>query len=281
MGTPSVEINQGTLRSVNVAQARDRTRLVLAFAGIPRQLPIEIHSQQFFDEITLLAIQRRQLLPDGRGLSGRSIHQIKGLPEREFVKIFQIQKNFDDQFEQAFDLTDDTSAGIKAQAQQAAQAALEQEIKKVLGNDRYLEYQRAQDGDYRALLQIADRYQLDREVANQVYNMKVASERQKLQVETTPNLTDQQRAQMLASIAQQTERNVASTLGADVYKSYSRQLGQWLNDLYFFDESNLPPESAPSLPQLPPVPPGLINSLPPGYRELLLNTPGALPPIPR
>jgi hypothetical protein len=199
--------------------------------------------------------------------------------QEEFVKIFQLQKNFDDQFDLAFDHTDDTAIDLKNRAQHDAQAALEDEIRKTLGNNRYAEYQRAQDGDYRALLQIADRYQLNPDVANQVYNLKVASERQKQQIESLPNLSDQQRAQMLASVAQQAERNVASALGADVYRSYSRELGHWLNDLYFFDEANIPPTlPVQNQPMFPPVPPGLINSLPPGYRELLLNAPGGIPP---
>jgi hypothetical protein len=203
--------------------------------------------------------------------------------QEEFVRIFQLQKGFDDQFGQAFDLTDPTAMTLRARAEQDAARALEEELKRTLGPQRYAEYQRAQDGDYRALLQITERYQLAPEVANNVYAMKAAAERQKLQVESSPNLTDVQRAQALAKLAQETERGVASALGTH-YRDYQTGPGQWLNNLYFFDEENLPPQEEPAqvqrTPVLPPLPPGVLNSLPPGYRELLLNTPGALPPGP-
>lgn len=203
--------------------------------------------------------------------------------QEEFTRIFQLQKSYDDQFGQAFDLTDEGAMGIRARAEQDAGRALEDELRKVLGPQRYSEYQRAQDDDYRALLQIAERYQLSPEVANNVYTMKLAAERQKLQVETNPNLTDVQRAEMLASLAQATERNVASALGSNLYKNYQTGPGQWLNNLYFFDEANLPPEQpepARNTFNLPPLSPGMLNSLPPGYRELLLNQPGLFPPAP-
>jgi hypothetical protein len=203
----------------------------------------------------------------------------------EFVQIFQLQKTYDDQFGQALDLSDDRAMGNRARVEQSAQQALETELKRVLGPQRFAEYQRAQDGDYRALLQIADRYQLSPDVANSVYGIKMAAESQKLRVESNPNLNDVQRAQILAGLAQETEKNVATALGGNLYKDYQRGPGQWLNNLYFFDEDNLPPEvpsPEPRLrtPILPPVPPGMLNSLPPGYRELLLNQPGVFPPAP-
>jgi hypothetical protein len=204
----------------------------------------------------------------------------------EFVRIFQLQKAYDDQFGLGFDLNDDRAMANRARAEYSAQQALENEMKQVLGPQRFAEYQRAQDGDYRALLQIADRYQLSPEVANNVYGMKMAAENQKLRIESNPNVNDVQRAQMLASLAQETERNVATALGGNLYKDYQRGPGQWLNNLYFFDEDNLPPDVSSGqptqrIPILPPVPPGMLNSLPPGYRELLLNQPGVFPPPPK
>lgn len=202
--------------------------------------------------------------------------------QEEFVRVFQLQKAYDDQFGQAFDLTDPAAMSLRSKAEQAAARAMEDELKRALGPQRYAEYQRAQDGDYRTLLQIADRYQLAPDVANNVYAMKAAAEQQKLQVETSPNLTDVQRAEALSRLAQETERNVASALGGTVFKDYQNGPGQWLNNLYFFDEENLPPEPEPAqarrTPPLPPLPPSVLNTLPPGYRELLINTPGALPP---
>src|SRR3954469_15078380 len=53
--------------------------------------------------------------------------------EEEFRRIFRIQKVYDSEFASAFDVTDDTQAEVKARAQQEAQNALNDEVKKILG----------------------------------------------------------------------------------------------------------------------------------------------------
>src|SRR5436190_12521072 len=150
--------------------------------------------------------------------------------EEEFRKIFGIQKIFDNEFNQAFDITDDAQAEIKARAQQQAQDALNDEVKKVLGNDRFAEYQRAQDPDYRTLAQVADRFDLSRDDVNRVYGMKQEAERQKAALDSNPNLTFEQRQAALAAIAKETERTVAGEMGG-VWKSYYRTAGTWLRNL--------------------------------------------------
>jgi hypothetical protein len=193
--------------------------------------------------------------------------------EEEFRKIFRLQKTFDDQFNQAFDATDENAVSLKARAQQDAQEALNAELQKVLGPERFAEYQRAQDGDYRSLLQLGERFDLPRGVANSVYEMKTTAERQKQRVELNPSLTEEQRTQMLAAIARETERSVAGLMGEDAYKAYARSGGQWINGLstpqFSLSELNPPP------PQ-PPLPP-----LPPELRNFLLNPPvlGNPPPV--
>lgn len=199
--------------------------------------------------------------------------------EEEFRKIFRLQKTFDDQFNNAFDPTDDAASALKAKAQLAAQEAMEAEMRQTLGPQRYAEFQRVQDGDYRDLVQVAERFNLSREVAGSVYDMKLAAERQKALVEGNATLSDEQRGQILAAIAKATEQNVAAALGENVYKSYQRSAGQWLGNLYYVNENNLalPPEPPPPpTVQLPPLPP-----LPPEVRDFILNKPGGLgnPPV--
>jgi len=181
--------------------------------------------------------------------------------EEEFRKIFRLQKTFDDDFNQAFDATDDNALTLKARTQQDAQEALNGEVQKILGPERYAEYQRSQDGEFRTLLQLGDRFQLGREVANSVYDMKNTSERQKQQVELNPSLTEEQRNQMLVAIARETERSVAGLMGDEAYRAYARNGGAWMDGLstaqVSLAELNPPPPSPPT----PPVPQELLNLL--------------------
>lgn len=199
--------------------------------------------------------------------------------EEEFQKIFRLQKTFDDQFGQAFDNTDDNALAIRARAEEDAQKALDLEVQKTLGPQRYAEYERTQDQEFRMLQQLGERYELPKEAINSVYDMKLAAERQKQQVELNANLTEQQREQMLAAIARETQRGVAGVMGEAAYKTYQRNAGQWIEGLATPDISLAdlvpPPAPAPPVRPLPPLPPGMT----PEVRDYLLNLP--LPPNPQ
>jgi hypothetical protein len=189
--------------------------------------------------------------------------------EEEFRQIFRLQNVFDEQFEQAFDARDDAAVELQARARQSAQDSLSDEVKKTLGPERFAEYQRVQDTDYRVLLQMGERFGLSGDVANRVYTMKQAAEIYKAQVESSPNLTEEQRNQAVAALARETERSVAGTLGSDAFKAYQRSGGQWLGNLEVIDETQVP---------APPPPVGTtlpydINLLPPELRFYLLNPP--------
>lgn len=153
--------------------------------------------------------------------------------EEEFRKVFRLQKTFDDQFS-AFDLTDPGQAEAHAVAQERAQQALDEELRKTLGPDRFSEYQRAQDADYKALVQFGERFDVAPNVANRVYDMKLQAEQQKLRLESDPNLTPEQRAQTLAAIARETERSVAQLMGganSQLWQAYQRTGSQWIRGL--------------------------------------------------
>jgi hypothetical protein len=187
--------------------------------------------------------------------------------EEEFRKVFRLQRTFDESYDQAFDARDDAAMAGKAETQQTAQEALNAEIRKILGPARYAEYQRAQDTDYRSLLQLGERFETSPDIAGRVYNMKQAAEQYKLQVESNPNLSEEQRAQMIAALARETERSVASTMGDQMFKAYQNSGGQWLGDLPVVDESVVPRPPQPTGTTLPYD----VNLLPPALREYLLN----------
>ena len=189
--------------------------------------------------------------------------------EEEFRKIFRLQKAFDESFDQSFDTRDESAMAIKSRAADDAQDALSGEVKAILGPQRFAEYQRAQDGDYRSLLQVAERFEVPPEAANKVYNVKQAAEQYKLQVESNPALTDEQRARAMVAIARESERFVSTTLGSEAFQAYQQTGGQWLGNLTAVDEvvvphPPLPPPTGTTLPYD-------INLLPPTLRAYLLD----------
>jgi len=181
--------------------------------------------------------------------------------EDEFRKIFRLQKVFENDFNQAFDSTDDTQIDVKSRAQQDAQDALNAEIKKTLGDARYNQWVKAQDGDYKALTQMAERFQLPQETTDKIYQMKQEAEKLQQKIDSNPNLTDQQRATALAGIAKETENSVKTLMGDQPWQAY-RKTASWIPNL---GVSSVPPEPeqpqptpASQTPPQPPFPPLLI-----------------------
>jgi hypothetical protein len=160
--------------------------------------------------------------------------------EEEFRKLFRVQKEFEKELNPA--VSDPAQADARAAAQEDAQKALNDEMRKTLGPERFGEWQRAQDPDYRALVQVADRYNLPREVSANVYNMKMQAEQQKLQVDSNPNLTPQQRQAALAAIANETQRAVSNLMGPSASKPYLKAAGQWITTLGQSDQVTVNPE---------------------------------------
>jgi len=192
--------------------------------------------------------------------------------EEEFRKIFRLQKVFDNDFNQVFDATDDKQSEVKSSAQQAAQDALNAEVKKAIGDTRYNEWARAQDPDYKALAQMSDRFEVPKDTIAKVYDMKQEAERQKQKLDANPNFTPEQRNAALAAIARETQKSVAGALGDQVFRAYQKANGQWMQDL------------AVSLAPPPPPQPIVIQQVPPGFLPPPLphglpgNVPGAITP---
>ena len=186
--------------------------------------------------------------------------------EEEFRRIFRLQRTFDQNFDQAYDMRDEAAQEAKARGQEQAQGVLSSEIQKVLGPARFAEFQRAQDGDYRALLQLGERLDMSVDVANKVYTMKQAAERVKYQVESNPNLSDEQRAQIVAALAKETTRSVQASMGNQAYKVYQDNGGHWLGNLQMVDQN-----AVPARPVTGTMLDYDVNQLPPELREHILN----------
>ena len=152
--------------------------------------------------------------------------------EEEFRRLFRLQKDFEDQINRALPNagSDEVQAEIRARAQEEGQRALQDEMQKVLGKDRFAQWQQSQDPDYKALVQIADRYNLPTETSQKIYSYKVQAEQQKQQIEANASLTEEQKQRARDAIAQETEDWVKKTMGP-IYGSYIKVAGQWIQGL--------------------------------------------------
>jgi len=147
--------------------------------------------------------------------------------EDEFRKVFELRKAFDDQLGQ-------TREGGDAQAReqrQLAQQQLEEQIRTTLGEDRYRQYQLAQDDRYRELYDFGQRNNLAQETIQSVYDMRRTAETMRRQVESDRTLSPEQRAAALTALANETRTSISTAMGEQAWKDYQRRDGGWLDRL--------------------------------------------------
>ena len=153
--------------------------------------------------------------------------------EDEYTKIFPLQKAFDEKF------NNNDSYGNSNQRDQAywkerneADKQLKAQIKGVIGDERYNEYVRSQDGDYQQLQAAARRLELPSDTAARVYTMRDSVSANAKQIADNPNLSVDQKKQSLADLANTTRDQVRTTLGAEAADAYFKNNGMpWIKEL--------------------------------------------------
>jgi hypothetical protein len=97
-----------------------------------------------------------------------------------------------------------------------------EKIKAVLGEERFAEFERAQDGNYRSLAQLGERYNLPKENILQAYQIQQAMNSQIQQLSADPNQNPQDRRQAIQTITAQNQETLRQLLGDQAYKVLSR-----------------------------------------------------------
>jgi hypothetical protein len=103
--------------------------------------------------------------------------------EQEFRTLFAIRQAYDDRLGPMTGLP--TQDEIRARSD--AQKQQNEEIKTALGDDRYADYQRANDGNYRQTSQLVTRLDLPPETTNQIYAMQQDIQQRARAVQTQPH----------------------------------------------------------------------------------------------
>jgi hypothetical protein len=140
--------------------------------------------------------------------------------EKELRELFRLQTETED-------LTGGTGRAAGTGVQNANEIAQRQseareKIKAVLGEERFAEYERAQDGNYRSLSQLGERYNLAKEAILQAYQIQQAMNSQVQQLLGDPNQNPQQRKQAIQTVTAQNQEALRQALGDRAYKIFSR-----------------------------------------------------------
>jgi hypothetical protein len=122
-----------------------------------------------------------------------------------------------------------TEAEARALALAKSQPNGTDQIKELLGPDRYAAYQRAQDEGYRQTLRVTDRFDLPSETAVQVYQLRKEAEAQAGRIRRDQNRPGEERLAILQAMQAETEKSIAAVLGPKIFKAYQKHGGDWLS----------------------------------------------------
>jgi hypothetical protein len=142
--------------------------------------------------------------------------------EDEFRKIFEARKGFDDQF----GFTREGGDEAAREQRRLAQQQLDESLRATLGEDRYHQYQMAQDDRYREIYDFTTRANLPKETAQSIYDIRQTAEKQRQEILGNQNLSPDQRTATLAQIADETRNTLKATMTPEAYEQYLRSEGR-------------------------------------------------------
>jgi len=161
----------------------------------------------------------------------------------EFLKVYELRKAFDEQHS-IFSRGSETPE--QAAQRRKDEQALKEAIKAALGEERYADYEMAQDYKFRQAHTAAVRSGLGVAEAKAAWEMRKAAEEQARQLRTNKALAPTDRQAALARIRQETEAAIKGLYGEDGWKNYRRGNGDsWLKGIY---SDERPPEAPLAVP---------------------------------
>ena len=150
--------------------------------------------------------------------------------EDEFRDIFGARKSFDDEHGVV------PGASISAgdmEVRQFAEQEMNDQIHTSLGDDRYQDYLRQTDYDYKSIAKITERQGLGENISAQVYDMKGGAEELAREIRMNTDLPIEERQMQLGQIRTETSRSIESLIGGQGAVALQGQAGgrNWLNNL--------------------------------------------------
>jgi hypothetical protein len=158
--------------------------------------------------------------------------QMDGLDpsEDEFRDIFSAQKAFDDEYGV---VPGASISPADAEIRQFAEEEMNNQIRTSLGDDRYQDYLRQTDYDYKSIHKITQRQGLGENISAQVYQMKGGAEELAREIRMNTGLSIEERQMQLGQIRNETSRSIQSLIGGQGAAALQGQAGgrNWLNNI--------------------------------------------------
>lgn len=160
--------------------------------------------------------------------------------EAEFRAIFELQRGIDQKYGTPFGPMDQALMRQRA----ADTQEVEKQIQALLGENRYLEYKRAQDYGYRAAVEIVKHFKLPEANAAETYLLQHKVMKQYQDMTRTSGADRSAVAAQASTLIADAERQLTGLLGADGFEAYKKTGGSWLMSLRRSASGPTPPRRA-------------------------------------
>lgn len=146
----------------------------------------------------------------------------------ERTTVYELRKAIDDAFPLTGFSADNPPDNEYVLYRTLALEKVTNEIKAMLGEERYYDYERAHSMDYRNLKKIAADNGLPTEVANNIYALRDTISAESQRIARDRAMSYEEKRQVLAELAEQTRARVRTELGADAGNAYLERNMTWL-----------------------------------------------------
>ena len=116
------------------------------------------------------------------------------------------------------------------ETREKGEAAFQELLRRFLGPERYADAERAKDGLFRELLQSTENQGVPKAALVQAYEARRAATTQAEQIRADAQLSDEERALLLAALRAKTTQALASSLGPVGFDAYVKQYGKQLTN---------------------------------------------------
>jgi hypothetical protein len=147
--------------------------------------------------------------------------------EQEFRALYKLQSAFDEKFSPMYSAPSEEQMKLRSEAQK--QLALD--IKTALGDERYADYQRATNSNFRQTSQLVARLELPPETATQIYSVQQDIQKRANALRQDRTLSPDDRVTQLTALASEAQVKISGSLGATGFDAYKQYGGQWLQNL--------------------------------------------------
>lgn len=144
--------------------------------------------------------------------------------EEEFLAIYKLRAQFDREYSPA--VMTNQNGSVMANYSEA-ESQVKEQIRATLGDERYAEYERAQDQSFQQIQAIVKQAGLETTAANEVYIVKKAVDFQISELDGNQSFSAEERQAALQSIVHDAGRSVQEILGDDVWKKYDLPNNMW------------------------------------------------------